>query len=351
MAYIHSDQGRQRRTQRPYPSLSDGDLTLDADFVLSVDIPHFLDTGHHQVYPPLTVPWPSPSPASSTGPATPQHLSGDDGWIQRQPHTSQQPVRIAGTPSCHTDFPAFPGQANVISSPQRYSFSTTGEFNADDRTLKQAPHDQLGTSNGLPMILVAESHLHTSDGHNLPEDHATLEQQWYSRMTASPGTESSYDHSPVADQFPDNFKVYELRGMMSMTPSYAVSTDGQLSTTVVSHYPMGPPFPSGGQAVAYHPTAFPPDGGLVGVAGYPPRFPMDDTVASPSVIEASKRRRKVAAKYRCTSCSQTFTAIHGLANHEKVHKGIKDFICEYCSRGFTTKHTCKRHTTTCRLKQ
>ncbi|KAF9267706.1 hypothetical protein L218DRAFT_641887 [Marasmius fiardii PR-910] len=114
---------------------------------------------------------------------------------------------------------------------------------------------------------------------------------------------------------------------------------------------------TGGQG--YHPsipqvpigpgTVFPVEGPYVyptKVVETPPAAP----IASPGVIEASNRRRKTSAKFCCERCGQTFTAPHGLMNHERVHLGIREFVCEHCQKAFTTKHTCKRHANTCRLK-
>ncbi|KAL0063663.1 hypothetical protein AAF712_009355 [Marasmius tenuissimus] len=116
--------------------------------------------------------------------------------------------------------------------------------------------------------------------------------------------------------------------------SLMTSAQSRVPVYTYNHPVVPPGIQVAGHSPSCHPTSthgrivLPPDTGR-GVGGdFPPRTTMPmDTVASPSVIEASFKR-----------------------HHEKVHKGIKDFVCEFCSKEFTTKHTMKRHSGTCRSK-
>ncbi|ESK94251.1 hypothetical protein Moror_8236 [Moniliophthora roreri MCA 2997] len=69
-------------------------------------------------------------------------------------------------------------------------------------------------------------------------------------------------------------------------------------------------------------------------------------LAKDGVIRASESRRKYKAEYQCP-CGQSFTTRNGLSNHDKAHRGIKEFKCQHCSKDFVTKHDCKRHQKSC----
>ncbi|KAK7031192.1 hypothetical protein VNI00_013608 [Paramarasmius palmivorus] len=69
------------------------------------------------------------------------------------------------------------------------------------------------------------------------------------------------------------------------------------------------------------------------------------TIASDDVLKASRKRRKDPGEgeFKCSICSQDFTARHNLTNHINAHRGIKPFECPHCHKYYTTKHVLDRH--------
>uniref|UniRef100_A0A0W0FSE2 C2H2-type domain-containing protein n=1 Tax=Moniliophthora roreri TaxID=221103 RepID=A0A0W0FSE2_MONRR len=68
-------------------------------------------------------------------------------------------------------------------------------------------------------------------------------------------------------------------------------------------------------------------------------------VATETVLQASSKRRKKKARFRCNivGCGQTFTSKHNLTHHANSHRGVKPYRCEECGKRFTTSSDCKRH--------
>ena len=49
------------------------------------------------------------------------------------------------------------------------------------------------------------------------------------------------------------------------------------------------------------------------------------------------------AAHQCGVCGKIFANKTRLDRHSTVHTGRKDFVCETCSRGFTSKQSLKFH--------
>ncbi|KAK1233081.1 hypothetical protein PQX77_003721 [Marasmius sp. AFHP31] len=339
--------------QRRYLSASDG---LTSRLMISrpaVDIPPHLSPEYPQ-YPqssPSPSTWPSPSSATSTtSPATPfsQHPERQAVYALSGPHHFQPDRPVARHSLNPPNFPEnTPGDSQS-------SFSRT-QPQVNGKLYLHTSYDHLHPSNDLPTVGVVEpwssdlnvAHFRGAEipgnGYNHPMMEAAT-----SHPVMSQDSHGHYFYAGHASEASN--KVYRF-GLHSMTPMQSVDP-----AFVDGHSAVPPGIQVGGYSPLYHPTSthvsvvLPPDRGFGD--DFPPRTAMStvETVASPSVIEASFKRRKFPPKYTCSLCGQTFTAGHGLYNHEKVHKGIKDFVCEYCSKEFTTKHTMKRHAGTCRSK-
>ncbi|KAG7089616.1 hypothetical protein E1B28_011282 [Marasmius oreades] len=150
-----------------------------------------------------------------------------------------------------------------------------------------------------------------------------------------------YDHI-TASEARNGFKIGSM-----MRGTY--SEDGGPGN-MVAHLPGGQSYHPSITQMPTEPRTFFSSEGPVPLPSQWLDVPPVPPVASAGVIEAANKRRKNSPKFLCQLCTQTFTANHGLINHKKVHLGIKEFACGYCQKAFTTKHTCKRHTTTCRSR-
>ncbi|KAK1236391.1 hypothetical protein PQX77_000375 [Marasmius sp. AFHP31] len=74
-------------------------------------------------------------------------------------------------------------------------------------------------------------------------------------------------------------------------------------------------------------------------------------VASDEVVHASKSRRTTTGpRFKCPidGCNADFTAKHNLKNHINAHKGVKNYVCTFCDRKYTTSHVLNRHKKTCK---
>ncbi|KAJ8088494.1 hypothetical protein PM082_022567 [Marasmius tenuissimus] len=74
-------------------------------------------------------------------------------------------------------------------------------------------------------------------------------------------------------------------------------------------------------------------------------------VASDEVVHASKSRRTTTGpRFKCDmdGCNADFTAKHNLKNHINAHKGVKNYVCTFCDRKYTTSHVLNRHKKTCK---
>ncbi|KAF9260081.1 hypothetical protein L218DRAFT_626346 [Marasmius fiardii PR-910] len=68
------------------------------------------------------------------------------------------------------------------------------------------------------------------------------------------------------------------------------------------------------------------------------------TVASPKVAAANKRRRKKGARsFPCSNCEATFTTKQNLNHHLNSHYNIKPFSCDHCRRPFGHASDLRRH--------
>ncbi|ESK95290.1 hypothetical protein Moror_3950 [Moniliophthora roreri MCA 2997] len=79
---------------------------------------------------------------------------------------------------------------------------------------------------------------------------------------------------------------------------------------------------------------------------------LKSVVASDSVYDASKRRRKPGRKawHRCPICKRTFTAPHNLQNHINSHFGIKRYGCQFCDARSNTRSDMTRHEKKCKAR-
>ncbi|CAK5268174.1 unnamed protein product, partial [Mycena citricolor] len=71
-------------------------------------------------------------------------------------------------------------------------------------------------------------------------------------------------------------------------------------------------------------------------------------VGSAAHIKAAWKRRKVAARFECPVCQQSFTAQHNLNNHLDAHIGARRY-CPYCKRTYATVSNLKRHLKKCEV--
>ncbi|KAJ8072527.1 hypothetical protein PM082_016086 [Marasmius tenuissimus] len=300
--------------------------------------------------------WPSPSSATSTtSPATPspQRLERQTARASNESYHFQ-PARSVTRPLCYSLDPTdLPG--NTPSNWQGPS-SITQAQDYSNIHLHRTLQDRLYASNDLATVDVVNSWPSNTDGAHFRG--AALPGNGYNQFMMEAAT-TSYNvisRNSRGHSYPE-YASEASNNVLGLGLSLMTSAQSRVPVYTYNHPVVPPGIQVAGHSPSCHPTSthgrivLPPDTGR-GVGGdFPPRTTMPmDTVASPSVIEASFKRRKFPAKHKCTLCGQTFTAGHGLTNHEKVHKGIKDFVCEFCSKEFTTKHTMKRHSGTCRSK-
>ncbi|KAI0683751.1 hypothetical protein BC835DRAFT_1524144 [Cytidiella melzeri] len=70
-------------------------------------------------------------------------------------------------------------------------------------------------------------------------------------------------------------------------------------------------------------------------------------VTTPSTADASQKRRKQPANFKCPipGCGSTFTRHFNLKGHLRSHAEEKPYMCKWpgCQKGFARQHDCKRH--------
>lgn len=70
-------------------------------------------------------------------------------------------------------------------------------------------------------------------------------------------------------------------------------------------------------------------------------------VTTPSTADASQKRRKQPANFKCPipGCGSTFTRHFNLKGHLRSHAEEKPYQCKWpgCGKGFARQHDCKRH--------
>ncbi|KAJ7764252.1 hypothetical protein B0H16DRAFT_1231518, partial [Mycena metata] len=70
-------------------------------------------------------------------------------------------------------------------------------------------------------------------------------------------------------------------------------------------------------------------------------------VTSERTKEASRTRRKQAAKHTCpvSGCESTFTRRVNLKGHLRSHNNERPFACTWagCDKAFARQHDCRRH--------
>ena len=70
-------------------------------------------------------------------------------------------------------------------------------------------------------------------------------------------------------------------------------------------------------------------------------------VTTPSTADASQKRRKQPANFKCPipGCGSTFTRHFNLKGHLRSHAEQKPYTCKWpgCQKGFARQHDCKRH--------
>ncbi|KAH8822844.1 hypothetical protein DL96DRAFT_319721 [Flagelloscypha sp. PMI_526] len=77
--------------------------------------------------------------------------------------------------------------------------------------------------------------------------------------------------------------------------------------------------------------------------------PGEATLATRSVQEAARRRRKRPARFRCELCPTDFTAKHNLENHMNSHRNIRPHKCKLgCGKSFGTAQVLRRHEPKCK---
>lgn len=48
--------------------------------------------------------------------------------------------------------------------------------------------------------------------------------------------------------------------------------------------------------------------------------------------------------HNCPECNKIFRDRRLLANHRRIHTGVKPHKCEFCEKSFITQSDCKKHT-------
>ncbi|KAH8806726.1 hypothetical protein DL96DRAFT_614675 [Flagelloscypha sp. PMI_526] len=77
--------------------------------------------------------------------------------------------------------------------------------------------------------------------------------------------------------------------------------------------------------------------------------PGEATLATRSVQEAARRRRKRPPRFRCEFCPTDFTAKHNFENHMNSHRNIRPHKCKMgCGKSFGTAQVLRRHESKCK---
>ncbi|KAH8806714.1 hypothetical protein DL96DRAFT_1717683 [Flagelloscypha sp. PMI_526] len=77
--------------------------------------------------------------------------------------------------------------------------------------------------------------------------------------------------------------------------------------------------------------------------------PGEVSLATRSVQEAARRRRKRPATFRCELCPTDFTAKHSFENHMNSHRNIRPHKCKLgCGKSFATAQVLRRHEPKCK---
>ncbi|KAG7089220.1 hypothetical protein E1B28_010921 [Marasmius oreades] len=78
-----------------------------------------------------------------------------------------------------------------------------------------------------------------------------------------------------------------------------------------------------------------------------------DTQRPSAAVSAASRKRRTRTRtprFECPvdGCGADFTANHNLKNHLNAHNGVKNYVCEFCQRKYTTRSVLRRHQKTCK---
>ena len=52
---------------------------------------------------------------------------------------------------------------------------------------------------------------------------------------------------------------------------------------------------------------------------------------------------KMAKQIPCDLCPKTFASRQILADHKKIHTGVKEYVCERCNKAFNRSSNLKKH--------
>jgi len=73
-----------------------------------------------------------------------------------------------------------------------------------------------------------------------------------------------------------------------------------------------------------------------------PPFPLPLPISMPNSSEEPKKNPM--KPHGCSRCSKSFTSVHQLAQHTRVHTGEKPYKCSFCEKRFKQQSHVKQHT-------
>ncbi|KAF8072050.1 hypothetical protein FPV67DRAFT_1483674 [Lyophyllum atratum] len=177
---------------------------------------------------------------------------------------------------------------------------------------------------GHSLLQRRHSHSNGSDSRALGNQGPHLRR---SRSTTTVRSRSPYERHPEPVPMTD-IPASDPQASSSSSPQFVDHAWG-------SNLSSEPPSPSPSQEDNFRTYA-----GGSGI-GYP--ILHRDTIASDAVLQASAKRRKKIANYKCGTCDQMLTSRDNLNNHQDAHDGIRRHKCDFCHDRFRTRSVLKRH--------